>query len=115
MFDFIFQIRIACKLLEEDDSAPGTDSTLMAFIESCLRHKTELVIYEAAHAMVNLRRTTARELAPAVSVLQLFCSTSKPPLRFAAVRTLNQVCDVFIFCNIVAWNPQLRCVRVALT
>ncbi|KAK3920493.1 Coatomer subunit gamma-2 [Frankliniella fusca] len=84
-------IRIACRLLEDDDSAPGTDSTLLSFIESCLRHKTELVIYEAAHAMVNLRRTTARELAPAVSVLQLFCSTSKPPLRFAAVRTLNQV------------------------
>lgn len=84
-------IRIACRLLEDDDSAPGNDSSLLAFIESCLRHKTELVIYEAAHAMVNLRRTTARELAPAVSVLQLFCSTSKPALRFAAVRTLNQV------------------------
>lgn len=91
-FFYFMQIRIACRLLEDDDGAPGTDSSLLSFIESCLRHKTELVIYEAAHAMVNLRRTTARELAPAVSVLQLFCSTSKPALRFAAVRTLNQVC-----------------------
>ena len=32
-----------------------------------------------------------RELAPAVSVLQLFCSSPKPTLRFAAVRTLNKV------------------------
>ncbi|CAG2067738.1 unnamed protein product, partial [Timema podura] len=89
----VVQIRIACKLLEDEDSM-GTgspDSPLFEFIESCLRHKSEMVIYEAAHAIVNLRRTTARELAPAVSVLQLFCSSPKPTLRFAAVRTLNKV------------------------
>ncbi len=33
----------------------------------------------------------SRELIPAVSVLQLFCSSPKATLRFAAVRTLNQV------------------------
>jgi len=87
------QIRIACKLLEEEDSSGGgsSDSPLFEFIESCLRHKSEMVIYEAAHAIVNLRRTTSRELVPAVSVLQLFCSSPKPTLRFAAVRTLNKV------------------------
>lgn len=36
-------------------------------------------------------RTSAHELAPAVSILQLFCSSPKPTLRFAAVRTLNKV------------------------
>nr|CAD7445188.1 unnamed protein product [Timema bartmani] len=89
----VVQIRIACKLLEDEDSmgAGSPDSPLFEFIESCLRHKSEMVIYEAAHAIVNLRRTTARELAPAVSVLQLFCSSPKPTLRFAAVRTLNKV------------------------
>lgn len=87
------QIRITCKLLEEEES--GNESTLFEFIESCLRHKSEMVIYEAAHAIVNLKRTTARELAPAVSVLQLFCSSSKPTLRFAAVRTLNKVCNLY--------------------
>ena len=61
------------------------------FIESCLRHKSEMVIYEAAHAIVSMKHTTAKELAPAVSVLQLFCSSPKPTLRFAAVRTLNKV------------------------
>ena len=50
-----------------------------------------MVIYEAAHAIVNMKRMTSRELAPAVSVLQLFCSSPKPTLRFAAVRTLNKV------------------------
>lgn len=86
----MLQIRIVCKLLEED-GGEFSGSPLFGFVESCLRHKSETVIYEAAHAIVNLKQTTQRELAPAVSVLQLFCSSPKPTLRFAAVRTLNQV------------------------
>ena len=34
---------------------------------------------------------SARELTPAISVLQLFLSSSKPTVRFAAVKTLNKV------------------------
>merc|ERR1719192_1714081 len=85
-------IRIAAQMIEEEDSAdlPGIQA-YFDFIESCLRHKSEMVIYEAAHAIVNMKKTTSRELAPAVSVLQLFCSSPKPTLRFAAVRTLNKV------------------------
>ena len=82
-------IRIASKLIEEDDS--GSDSPYFEFIDSCLRHKSEMVVYEAANAIVNLKCTSQRELNPAVSVLQLFLSSPKPTLRFAAVRTLNKV------------------------
>jgi len=86
-----FLIRIVCKLIEEEEQVGGDVTSLMDFLESCLRHKSDMVIYEAAHAIVNLRRTGARELAPAISVLQLFCSSPKPALRFAAVRTLSNV------------------------
>ena len=82
-------IRIASKMIEEEDSGP--DSPYFEFIESCLRHKSEMVVYEAANAIVNLQCTSQRELNPAVSVLQLFLSSPKPTLRFAAVRTLNKV------------------------
>jgi len=82
-------IRIACKMIEEEDG--DSSSPYFDFVEACLRHKSEMVIYEAAHAIVNMKKTTSRELAPAVSVLQLFCSSPKPTLRFAAVRTLNKV------------------------
>ncbi|NXM74968.1 COPG2 protein, partial [Serilophus lunatus] len=82
-------IRIASKLLRE--SQDGHESPLFDFIESCLRNKHEMVIYEAASAIIHLPNCTARELAPAVSVLQLFCSSPKPVLRYAAVRTLNKV------------------------
>lgn len=85
-----FLIRVACKLIEEEDDSTGSNS-LFEFVESCLRHKSEMVIYEAASAIVNLKKTSTRELAPAVSILQLFCGSSKATLRFAAVRTMNKV------------------------
>lgn len=88
-------LRIACKLIEDDDESGGnSENALMEFIEKCLREKSEMVVYEAAHAIVNLKRTTARELAPAISILQLFCSSPKATLRFAAVRTMNKVAMV---------------------
>lgn len=52
------------------------DSPLFDFIESCLRNKHELVIYEAASAIVNMPNCTARELAPAVSGKLDYLSTS---------------------------------------
>uniref|UniRef100_A0A8C2Z973 Coatomer subunit gamma n=1 Tax=Cyclopterus lumpus TaxID=8103 RepID=A0A8C2Z973_CYCLU len=94
-FAYCMLIRIASKLLDETEG--GADSPLMNFlplfdfIESCLRNKNEMVVYEAASAIVHMPNCTARELAPAVSVLQLFCSSPKAALRYAAVRTLNKV------------------------
>uniref|UniRef100_A0A8C6Z4C1 Coatomer subunit gamma n=1 Tax=Nothoprocta perdicaria TaxID=30464 RepID=A0A8C6Z4C1_NOTPE len=88
-FAYCMMIRVASKLLEEE--AGSRDSPLFDFIESCLRNKHEMVVYEAASAIVNLPTCTAKELAPAVSVLQLFCSSPKAALRYAAVRTLNKV------------------------
>ncbi|XP_053410001.1 coatomer subunit gamma-2 isoform X2 [Nycticebus coucang] len=88
-FAYCMLIRIASRLLKETED--GHESPLFDFIESCLRNKHEMVIYEAASAIIHLPNCTARELAPAVSVLQLFCSSPKPALRYAAVRTLNKV------------------------
>eukprot|EP00071_Canis_lupus_P049357 XP_022282914.1 coatomer subunit gamma-2 isoform X2 [Canis lupus familiaris] len=88
-FAYCMLIRIASRLLKENEE--GHESPLFDFIESCLRNKHEMVIYEAASAIIHLPNCTARELAPAVSVLQLFCSSPKPALRYAAVRTLNKV------------------------
>jgi len=82
-------IRLATKVAADDVS--NTDRSIFDFLDSCLRNKSEMVIYEAARAIVNLTNVSARELAPAVSVLQLFLSSPKPTLRFAAVRTLNKV------------------------
>lgn len=69
-----------------------TDSPMYEFIDSCLRHKNEMVIYEAASTIVSLKCVSSKELTSAVNVLQLFISSPKPVLRYAAVRTLNKVC-----------------------
>ncbi|KAL1203657.1 Coatomer subunit gamma [Cardamine amara subsp. amara] len=61
------------------------------FLEGCLRHKAEMVILEAARAITELDGVPRQDLAPAITVLQLFLSSPKPVLRFAAVRTLNKV------------------------
>lgn len=52
------------------------DSPLFDFIESCLRNKHEMVVYEAASAIVHMPNCTARELAPAVSGQCLFLLSS---------------------------------------
>uniref|UniRef100_A0A452E6C7 Coatomer subunit gamma n=1 Tax=Capra hircus TaxID=9925 RepID=A0A452E6C7_CAPHI len=88
-FAYCMMIRVASRQLEDEDGS--RDSPLFDFIESCLRNKHEMVVYEAASAIVNLPGCSAKELAPAVSVLQLFCSSPKAALRYAAVRTLNKV------------------------
>ncbi|KAL9248490.1 Coatomer subunit gamma-like protein [Drosera capensis] len=67
------------------------DRPFYDYLEGCLRHKAEMVIFEAARAITELNGVTSRELTPAITVLQLFLSSSKPVLRFAAVRTLNKV------------------------
>lgn len=81
-------IRYSAKLAEEDPS--NASEIFMEFIESCLRHKSEIVVYEAAHAVIHLRKT-ARDLAQAVSVLQIFCGSSKATLRLAGARTLAKL------------------------
>lgn len=89
-YAYCLLVRVAAKYLDEDPESPDVDP-LYDFIESCLRHKSELVIYEAARALVNLKNVKTKDLQPAVSVLQLFLSSPRPTLRFAAVRTLNKV------------------------
>ena len=62
-----------------------------AFLEASLRHKSEMVVYEAAKAICALPNIEPQELSPAVNVLQLFLSSTKPTVRFAAIKTVSQV------------------------
>ena len=82
---------VAQVIAESGAGGSGSEARpFYSFLESCLRHKAEMVIFEAARAICAMRDVSTRELAPAVTVLQLFLSSSKPVLRFAAVRTLNK-------------------------
>ncbi|MCO5558657.1 hypothetical protein L7F22_012243 [Adiantum nelumboides] len=85
-------VRYTSQVIRETASSTQTgDRPFYDFLEGCLRHKNDMVILEAARAITELSGVTSRELTPAITVLQLFLSSSKPVLRFAAVRTLNKV------------------------
>ncbi|KAF7049844.1 hypothetical protein CFC21_058308 [Triticum aestivum] len=83
-------IRYTSQVIRESSNTQSGDRPFFDYLESCLRHKAEMVILEAARKITEMD-VTSRELAPAITVLQLFLSSSKPVLRFAAVRTLNKV------------------------
>lgn len=83
-------IRYTSSLLHEDLSSANAKASYQ-FLEGCLRHKSEMVVYEAAKAICNLPSVEANDLNPAITVLQLFLSSTKPTLRFAAMRTLSEV------------------------
>ncbi|KAJ3306240.1 Coatomer subunit gamma-2 [Kappamyces sp. JEL0829] len=80
-------IRYAWKIME--DETPSSSHSLYEYLEAWLRHKSDMVVFEAARAICNLRDVTPKELFPAVSALQLLLVNHKPALRFAAIRTLN--------------------------
>jgi len=82
-------IRFAKAMME--DGASERDRALFDFLEASLRHRSDMVIYEAATAICSLSSVGQRELSPSITVLQLFLCSPKPACRFSAVRTLNKV------------------------
>ncbi|CAM9268477.1 unnamed protein product [Ectocarpus fasciculatus] len=79
------------KMLLVEDMTSSNAKAAYAFLESCLRHKNEMVIFEAAKAMCDLPGVDANDLNPAITVLQLLLSSPKPALRFTAMRVLSEV------------------------
>lgn len=100
-------IRYTCKLLHDEvkegklgdgyQSSSSNGSNICAigyrFLEASLRHKSEMVIYEAARAICSLPRTEAQDINPAITVLQMFLSSPKPTTRFGAMKILAGVAN----------------------
>ena len=86
-------IRYTSSMLHEDIANNNSSNARAAyqFLENCLRHKSDMVIYEAAKAICALPSVDANDVTPAITVLQLFLASTKPALRCAAMRTLSEV------------------------
>ncbi|CAI5952905.1 unnamed protein product [Closterium sp. NIES-65] len=84
-------VRYTSQVIEEMGPNNNNARPFFEFLESCLRQRADMVMLEAARAMTELTDITGRELTPAITVLQMFLSSPKPVLRFAAIRTLNKV------------------------
>eukprot|EP00753_Platysulcus_tardus_P015911 PLAT5336.5.p1 GENE.PLAT5336.5~~PLAT5336.5.p1 ORF type:complete len:910 (+),score=521.07 PLAT5336.5:27-2756(+) len=86
-------IRYTTRMLRDSESSLSASARAgaMEFMSSCLKHSSEIVMYEAARSMCSLPDISHRDLSPAVTVLQLFLNSTYPARRFAAVRTLSKV------------------------
>ncbi|KXN88900.1 putative coatomer subunit gamma [Leucoagaricus sp. SymC.cos] len=78
-------IRYAAKVMEED---PNVQKQMFDLLEGWLRHKSDMVNFEAARAICEMKNVNSQQLTKAIAVLQLFLSSPKPVLKFAATRTL---------------------------
>ncbi|KAI9842966.1 MAG: coatomer subunit gamma [Sclerophora amabilis] len=79
-------VRLAAKLAEEDVSLR---KPMMQLLDSWLRHKSEMVNFEAAKAICDMRDVTDIEISQAIHVLQLFLTSPRAVTKFAAIRILH--------------------------
>ncbi len=95
-------IRYTTRILQEDLTATNARAAYQ-FMERCLRHKSEMVMYEAARAICNLPSVEESDLQPAITTLQLFLSSPKVTLKYGAIRILSKVASkhplVIVRCN----------------
>jgi coatomer protein complex subunit gamma len=82
----ILLIRYTFKIIVEDN-----DYSLIDLLKTYLNHRYEMVVFEAAKSLCSIPNIPQREIANAVSALQLFLVSQKPILRFAAIRVLNKL------------------------
>ncbi|KAL4952574.1 adaptin N terminal region-domain-containing protein [Aspergillus filifer] len=83
----VLLVRLAAKLAEED---PGLRKPMMQMLDGWLRHKHEMVNFEAAKAICDIRDVSDAEASQAVHVLQLFLSSPRAITKFAAIRILHR-------------------------
>ncbi|GAA5882162.1 hypothetical protein JCM16303_002256 [Sporobolomyces ruberrimus] len=81
-------IRFAAKVMEDD---PNVQRGMYELVEGYLKHKSDMVNYEAARAICEMKNVGASELQRPIAVLQLFLSSPKSTLKFAAIRTLAKL------------------------
>nr|ODN93881.1 coatomer subunit gamma [Cryptococcus depauperatus CBS 7841]ODN99786.1 coatomer subunit gamma [Cryptococcus depauperatus CBS 7855] len=81
-------IRFARKVMDED---PNVRKQMFEYLETLLRHKSEMVNIEAARAICEMKDVQPGDLYKTVAVLQLFLSSPKPVIKFAAVKTLAKL------------------------
>ena len=79
-------VRLAAKLAEDD---PGLRKPMMQLLDGFLRHKSEMVNFEAAKAICDMNDVTDAEVIQAIHVLQLFLTSPRAVTKFAAIRILH--------------------------
>lgn len=87
-FAICMLVRYSARIADED---PNMRAPLIELLEGWLRHKSDMVNYEAARALCGMSGLPAEQLARPIAVLQMFLSSPRASLKFAAVRTLSEL------------------------
>ncbi|WFD02803.1 coatomer subunit gamma [Malassezia obtusa] len=87
-FALCMLVRYTAKVAEED---PNMRAPLVELLEGWLRHKSDMVNYEAARALCSMNGIPVEQQSRAIAVLQMFLSSPRATLKFAAVRTLAEL------------------------
>ncbi|KFA69789.1 hypothetical protein S40285_02451 [Stachybotrys chlorohalonatus IBT 40285] len=97
-------VRLAAQLAEDD---PSLRKPMMQLLDGWLRHKSEMVNFEAAKAICDMRDVTDAEVSQAVHVLQLFLTSPRAVTKFAALRILHNFAS-FKPTAVSACNPDIE-------
>ena len=90
----VMLVRLAANLAEDD---PSLRKPMVQLLDGWLRHKSEMVNFEAAKAICDMRDVTDAEVTQAIHVLQLFLTSPRAVTKFAAIRILH---------NFASFKPQ---------
>lgn len=82
----VLLVRLAAHLAGEDASLR---KPMMQLLDGWLRHKSEMVNFEAAKAICDMRDVTDAEVSQAVHVLQLCLTSPRAVTKFSALRILH--------------------------
>ncbi|KAI9758174.1 MAG: hypothetical protein M4579_003148 [Chaenotheca gracillima] len=82
----VMLVRLAAKLAQEDASLR---KPMMQLLDGWLRHKSEMVNFEAAKAICDMADVTDAEITQSIHVLQLFLTSPRAVTKFAAIRILH--------------------------
>ena len=82
----VMLVRLAAQLADED---LGLRKPMLQLLDGWLRHKSEMVNFEAAKAICDMRDATDTQVTQAIHVLQLFLTSPRAVTKFAALRILH--------------------------
>ena len=84
----VMLVRLAAKLAEEDRNLR---KPMLQLLDGWLRHKAEMVNFEAAKAVCDMQDITEGEMTQAIHTLQMFLTSPRAVTKFAAVRILHTI------------------------
>ncbi len=84
----VMLVRMAAKLIEDDISLR---KPMMQLLDNWLKDKSEMVNFEAAKAICNVRDVQDHEMTQAIHTLQRFLTSPRAITKFSAIRILHTI------------------------